>query len=142
MATRHGSAMLPLAAVLAAGVAWASPAAPPRATPRIISLDQCADQYVLALAPRDEIAAVSKRALNDDSNLRALAVGLPERRPTLEAALGARATIAVRYWTPDARLADALRRQGVTVVQLDDAHDFAAIRGNIRKVAAALNARA
>jgi hypothetical protein len=25
------------------------------ATPRIVSLDQCADQYVLALAPRDEI---------------------------------------------------------------------------------------
>lgn len=113
--------------------------APAAAAPRIVSLDQCADQYVLALAPRDEIAWVSKRALNADSNQRLRAVGLPEHRATLEAALGARATIAVRYWTADARLPDALRRQGVEVVQLDEANDFAGIRANVRKVAAALS---
>jgi iron complex transport system substrate-binding protein len=108
------------------------------AAPRIISLDQCADQYVLALAPRAEIVAVSKRALNADSAERALAVGLPQQRPTMEAVLGARATLAVRYWTADAGLADALRRHGVAVVQIDEASDFQGIRANIRKVAAAL----
>src|SRR5215469_5171894 len=106
---------------LLAGLATAI-AAPAAAAPRVVSLDQCADQYVLALAPRDQIAWVSKRALNADSNQRLRAIGLPEHRATLEAALGARATIAVRYWTADARLPEALRRHGVEVVQLDEAN--------------------
>jgi iron complex transport system substrate-binding protein len=114
-------------------------AAPARAAgPRIVSLDQCSDEFVLALAPRDEIVGVSKRATNADAYLRAAAAGLPQRRPSLEAVLGARATIAVRYWTPDARLPDALRRRGVSVVQIDEAHDFAGVRANVRKVAAGL----
>jgi len=93
---------------------------------------------VLALAPRDEIVAVSKRALNADSNERALAVGIPQARASLESALAARATIAVRYWTPDARLPAALAQRGVTVVKIDEANDFPGVRANIRKVAAAL----
>jgi iron complex transport system substrate-binding protein len=122
--------------LLAAALVAAAPAR--AAAPRIVSLDQCADQFVLALAPRDEIVGVSKRATNADAYLRAAAAGLPQQRPSLEAALGARATIAVRYWTPDPRLPDALRRRGVRVVQIDEAHDFAGVRANIRKVAAGL----
>jgi iron complex transport system substrate-binding protein len=113
-------------------------AAPVAASPRIISLDQCADQYVLALAPRDEIVALSKRALDADSHERGRAQGLPEQRANLEAALAARPTIAVRYWTADARLPQALQRFGVKVVQIDEAGDFAAVRADVRKVAAAL----
>jgi iron complex transport system substrate-binding protein len=105
---------------------------------RVMSVDQCADQYVLALAPRAEIVGVSKRALNGDSNQRDLAIGLPERRPTMESVLGARATLVVRYWTADARLSDALRQRGIAVVQLDDPNDFPGIAGNIRAVARAL----
>ena len=112
--------------------------APALATPRIVSLDSCADQYVLALAPRDEIGGLSKRALDADSYERERAVGLPERRATLESALAARPTIAVRYWTADARLPRALQRFGVDVVQIDEANDFAGVRANLRKVAAAL----
>ena len=108
------------------------------AAPRIVSLDQCADQYVLALAPRGEIAGLSKRALNDDSYLRAQAAGLPQVRQTLESVLGARATIAVTYWTADARLPEALRRRGVQVVQIDEAADFPGVRADVRKVSAAL----
>ena len=61
------------AALLLAVLASASAAAAPV---RVMSVDQCADQYVLALAPRAEIVGVSKRALNADSNQRALAEGL------------------------------------------------------------------
>jgi iron complex transport system substrate-binding protein len=124
------------AAAFGAALALAAPAI--SAAPRIVSLDQCADQYVLALAPREEIAAVSKRALNTDSAERDRAVGVPEMRPTLESILGERATVAVYYWTADARLADALRRRGIAAVQIDEANDFEGIRANIRKVAAAL----
>jgi iron complex transport system substrate-binding protein len=120
---------------LLAALAFAAPAL---AAPRIVSLDQCADQYVLALAPRDEIVALSKRALDTDSHERDHAAGLPQQRANLEAALAERPTIAVRYWTADARLPQALQRFGVRVVQIDEANDFAGVRANVRKVAAAL----
>jgi iron complex transport system substrate-binding protein len=124
-------AALLLAAIVLAGPAVAAPV-------RVMSVDQCADQYVLALAPRAEIVGVSKRALNPDSNERALAPGLPERRPTLESILGAQPTVVVRYWTADARLGEALTRRGITVVQLNDPNDFPGIADNVRAVAKAL----
>lgn len=126
------------ALIVIAAVALATLAGPLRAAPRIVSLDQCADQYVLALAPRDEIVAVSRRARNDDSYLRALAAGLPEQRATLENILGARASVAVTYWAADLRLPAALARRGVRVVQIGEASDFTGVRTNIRKVAAAI----
>jgi iron complex transport system substrate-binding protein len=124
-------AAVALAAALAAGPVAGAPI-------RVFSMDQCADQYVLALAPRDEIVGVSKRALNADSNQRALAVGLPQRRATLESILGVRPSLVVRYWTPDSGLPEALRRRGVGVVQIDEANDFAGVASNVRKVAQAL----
>ena len=125
------------ALLLAAAVALAASAVA-HGAPRIVSLDQCADQYVLALAPRGEIAALSKRATNDDSYLKAGAAGLPQRRATLESILGERATIAVTYWAGDLRLPAALAARGVKVVQIDEASDFTAVERNIRRVAAAL----
>jgi iron complex transport system substrate-binding protein len=92
--------------------------------------------------PRAEIVSLSKRALNDDSYLRAQAGGLPGRRATLESILGARATIAVTYWAGDLRLSSALERRGVSVVQIDEADDFGGVRADVRKVAAALGRRA
>jgi iron complex transport system substrate-binding protein len=132
-------AWAPAALVLAA-LALAAPGA--SAPVRVMSVDQCADQYVLALAPRPEIVGVSKRALNPDSNQRALAQGLPERRPTLESVLAAQPTVVVRYWTADAGLGEALMRRGVAVVQLDDPNDFPGIARNIRVVAKALGREA
>jgi iron complex transport system substrate-binding protein len=135
---RGGRPELGIPRLIAGWLAALTLAAPALAAPRIVSLDQCADQYVLALTPRDEIVALSKRALDADSHERDRAVGLPERRANLEAALAARPSIAVRYWTADARLPQALQRFGVKVVQIDEANDFAGVRANVRKVAAAL----
>jgi iron complex transport system substrate-binding protein len=113
-------------------------AAASRPAERVLSLDQCADQYVLALAPRDAIVGVSPLATGEDSWMRRSAVGLPQRRATLESVLGARPDLVVRAWTPDARLVPALRARGVTVVQLGEAERFEDIRRNVRAVAAAL----
>lgn len=109
------------------------------AAPRVMSLDSCADQYVLALAPRDSIVGLSHRAISRDSYMRSAAAGLPLRRATFESLVAARPQVVVRLWGGDARLSRALARKGVTTVTLDDAADFAGLRANVRKVAAALD---
>ena len=113
-----------------------------RAAPRVMSLDSCADQYVLALAPRDSIVGLSYRAVSRDSYMRDAARGLPLRRATFESLVTARPRVVVRLWGGDARLVQALKRKGVTTVALDDAADFDGVRANVRKVAAALDRRA
>ena len=104
----------------------------------MLSLDHCADQYVMALAPRDKIVGLSKRADDADSPLRRLAAGLPLRRPDLEASLAARAEVVVVNWVADARLVQRLRARGVEIVKVGEANSFDDIRRNIRQVAAAL----
>ncbi|HLK25650.1 MAG TPA: ABC transporter substrate-binding protein [Caulobacteraceae bacterium] len=124
--------------LLAAALAASAPVAAGAAPIRVASLDSCADQFVLALAPRGEIVSLSKRATSTDSYERAAAIGLPERRASLETLLAEHATVAVRYWTPDASLPQALAKRGVRVIQLNEANDFAAVRANVREVAAGL----
>jgi iron complex transport system substrate-binding protein len=128
-----------LAGLVAGLAAFAGPAAAQMAAKRVMSLDSCADQYVLALAPRAAIVGVSPRADAPDSFLRAKAAGLPKRRTTLEAVLGARPDVVVRQWGGDARLTAALGRRGVRTISLGDATDFDGVRVNVRQVAQVLN---
>lgn len=128
--------------VLAAGLAGllaAVACAGPAQAQRVMSLDSCADQYLLALAPRETIVGLSHRADRQDSFLRARAAGLPRRRATTESVLGARPDLVVRWWGGDARLVAALERRGIRTVRIDDATDFAGVRVNIRRVSAAVN---
>ncbi|MNI17081.1 Hemin-binding periplasmic protein HmuT precursor [compost metagenome] len=120
-------------ALAMAGWSGAATAAPLR----VMALDQCADQFVLALAPDAELA-LSPRADDPDSWMRAQADGRRRVRPTLEAAVGFRPDVAVRYWGGDARLLAALERDGVRTVTIADASDMDGVRANIRAVAQAL----
>lgn len=125
-----------LAAALALVVSLA--AGPVMAGPRVVSLDQCADQFVLALADPDDIAGVSPRADDADSWMRHQVNGAPLLRPSLEAVMAARPDVVVRYWGGDARLIRALERTGVRVIQIEDATDFPGVRANVARVANAL----
>ena len=131
MAGVRALATLLLAAVLA-GPAAGAPI-------RVFSLDQCADQYVLALSPREAIVGLSPRVGDRDSYLRDLSTGLPRRRGSPEAILAARPEVVVRYWGGDPALVRAIERRGASVVQIDEASDFAGLRANIRRVADALH---
>lgn len=106
---------------------------------RVMSLDQCGDQYALALAPDAELA-LSPRADDSDSWMREAAAGRRRVRPTLEAAIGFQPDVVVRYWGGDARLLARLEQSGVHVVTIEDATDFEGIRRNIRAAASALDA--
>ena len=105
---------------------------------RVVSLDQCADQYVLALSPRAQIAALSNRVLNADSYMRKAAAGLPRGRADAESVLATKSDVVVRWWGGEPRLLADLSRRGATVVRLEDADDFDGVRRNVRLVAKAL----
>lgn len=100
---------------------------------RVLSLDQCADQYVLALAPEAELA-LSSRADDPDSWMREAARGRPRVRPTLEAAIGFQPDVVVRYWGGEPRLLAALEKRGARVLNIDDATDMEGVRENLRAV--------
>jgi len=133
--TRSPFALAAALALLAAG--------PATAGPRVVSLDQCADQYVLALSAPGDIAGLSYRADDADSFLRAAVPRpAPLRRADLESVLASRPEVAVRYWGGDELMARRLRARGIRVVKIEEASGFEGVRANIRRVAAALDNRA
>jgi iron complex transport system substrate-binding protein len=127
-----GLAMVPSLAAAPAGASASRPL-------RVMSLDQCGDQYVLALAPRSELA-LSPRADDPDSWMREAAAGRRRVRPTLEAAIAFQPDVVVRYWGGDPRLLARLEASGARVVTIGDATDFGGVRSSIRDVARALDA--
>lgn len=118
-------------AILDAGLAEARPL-------RVMALDQCADQYVLALIP-DADLALSPRADDPDAWMREAAAGHRRMRPTLEAAIAFRPDVVVRYWGGEPRLLARLETAGVRVVTIADARTFNEIRMEIRSVSQALD---
>ena len=104
---------------------------------RVMALDQCADQYVLALRPDAELA-LSPRADDPDAWMREAAAGRRRVRPTLEAAIAFKPDVVVRYWGGEPRLLARLEASGVRVVAIADATDFNGVRADIRSVAQGL----
>ena len=129
------------AAAVLVGVILVAPGAAEARPLRVLSLDQCADQYVLALAPDAELA-LSPRADDPDAWMRAAAAGRRRVRPTLEAAIAFQPDVVVRYWGGEPRLLARLKADGVKVVSIEDATDFDGVRADIRTVALGLGERA
>lgn len=105
---------------------------------RVFSADYCADQLVLELADRNQIAALSVDAEKDFSYLRAKAGGLPQARADAEPVMARKADVVLRYWGGDAA---RLKRLGVNVVTLDYAADFNAVKANVLVAAEAIGQR-
>lgn len=105
---------------------------------RIVSLDYCADQFVLALADREQIAALSIGSLRDDSYYRDRAHGIRQTRGTLEEVLALRPDLIVRNWGGPWDAAQVYGRFGVPVLQVGDTADFTAARADLLNVASTL----
>ncbi len=125
--------------LLAAGllVIFAGPVRADDPPKRIVSLNMCADQLLLALADPDQIAALSRYARDPRLNaLAAAAAPYPAAPPAAEAVL---------MLTPDLVLAggftppatrDLLAGQGVRLVDVGSVETLPAAREQIRTVAA------
>ncbi|WP_138379424.1 ABC transporter substrate-binding protein [Luteithermobacter gelatinilyticus] len=106
--------------------------------PKVISLDYCADQYVLALAERSQILALSMDATARHSFYRERALGLPQVRATAEAILSRAPDQVVRYWSGWDML-DFLRKKNIRVTSAIYGSDQETLIRNIREVGQALN---
>ncbi len=103
--------------------------------PTIMSLDFCADQYVLSLAAPAQIKILSPDAQGEYSYLSEQARGYPSRRPLMEIILKEKPEIVVRQWGGGAGLLQMLEAHTIKTVQLDYVSDFDGIVRNIKKIA-------
>lgn len=101
----------------------------------VLSADYCADQFLLALADKEQIAAVSTDADKDFSYLRNRTAGIKQARPDAEAVIANNADLVLRFWGGDEK---RLKRTGAKVLTLAYATDFDDIRQNIAAAANAL----
>ncbi len=117
---------------LAAGAAAAAPAS------RVVSLDYCADQYLLELLPRDRILALSPDAAEDFSYHRDRADGLPRVRPAAEDVIALGPALVVRSYGGGSQALRFFDRAGIAVLQIPYADDLDAVRQAALDVAAGL----
>lgn len=106
-----------LSAALAAGYAAAE-------GPKVVSLDYCADQFVLGLADRDQILAVSKDADKPFSFLRDNASGLRQVRNAAEDVIALQPDLVIRSWGGDARALAFYESLGIQTFQIGYATDL------------------
>lgn len=109
---------------------------------RIVSLDYCADQYVLKMVPKSRILAVSPDAGRHFSYLHESAEGVPRVRPLAEDVLVIRPDLVVRSYGGGPQAIRFFERAGVPVLQVPYASDIVSIRSAVKRVADGLGAHA
>tara|TARA_B100000678_G_scaffold54035_1_gene43275 strand:- start:3967 stop:4815 length:849 start_codon:yes stop_codon:yes gene_type:complete len=107
---------------------------------RIVSLDYCADQYVLAFADRENILALSTEATDDFSFMSDQAEGIPQVLPRTEDVLALKPDLIVRSFGGGPRASELFRRAGIEVVQIGWGNDLKGIRQVTLDVAMAMSA--
>ncbi|SFR76282.1 ABC transporter substrate-binding protein [Sphingomonas jatrophae] len=114
-------------------------AAPPPKPQRIVSLNLCADQYLLALADPGQIAALTQFARDPQMSAGAAAAArLPVSKGTAEEVLALRPDLLIA--TPGRRRETMARLKGRNIATLDlpSAESYADIKRQVREVAAAV----
>jgi len=105
---------------------------------RIVSLDYCADQYVLKFADREDILALSPDAEKRYSYLRAEAAGIPTVRPRTADVLVLQPDLVVRTYGGGHDIANFMEKPGVPVVQIGFPQTLAEVREEVLRAGAAL----
>jgi iron complex transport system substrate-binding protein len=105
---------------------------------RVVSLDFCADQFVLKLLPKSRILAVSTDAQRHFSYMREAAVGIRQVRSIAEDVLVLQPDLIVRSYGGGAHAKKFFERAGLPVIQVPFANDIEAIRQSIMFIATGL----
>ena len=105
---------------------------------RIVSLDYCADQYVLQLVEPERILALSRDAQREFSYLRDLAANLPTVRPTAEDVLVLGPDLVIRSYGGGPNAQAFYARAGVAVLNIGNANTIDEVLAIMADVAAGL----
>ena len=116
--------------------------APPRSDEplRIVSLDYCADQYVLKFAKRENILALSIDSEKRFSYLRDQAQGLGKVRPRTAEVLALEPDLVVRSYGGGPNVSAFMERAGVPVLQIGFPQNIAEVRREVLRMGEALGA--
>ena len=106
---------------------------------RIVSLDYCADQYVLKFVDKDRILAVSPDAARDFSYMQDVAGGVPTVRPVAEDVLLLKPDLVVRSYGGGPDAAKFFAEVGIPVLDIGWAPDLKTVMSNIQRVADGLD---
>ena len=101
-------------------------------SPKIISLDYCADQYVLAVADPKQIMALSMSADSAHSFFKNRAAGLPKFYSTLDELLYLQPDVAVQSWQAHAKMPELMQRRGIRLFETHFGGDSDAVIKNLR----------
>ncbi|HEV2599590.1 ABC transporter substrate-binding protein [Sphingopyxis sp.] len=126
-----------------AGLLWAASPVPPAKAPavpqRIVSINLCADQLVLALADRGQIAGLTKNATDIEmSGEAAKAAGIPLLSNSAEQILAIEPDLIVGMPASRSAALRALPRQDYPLLDLATANTLDEIYTSIRETAAAV----
>ncbi len=91
---------------------------------KVISLDFCADQYVLKFVPKQNILALSPDSQKSFSYMRSAAKDIPQIRPRAEDILLLNPDIVVRSYGGGPMISRFLERANIEIVQLSFANDL------------------
>ncbi|MCR9262425.1 MAG: ABC transporter substrate-binding protein [Pseudomonadaceae bacterium] len=105
---------------------------------RIVSLDYCADQYVLQFAATEDILALSPEAVREFSYLREQAQGFPTVRPIVEDVIAVKPDLVVRSYGGGFGIVEVLDQLEIPVVQIGYANTLAEVQQSVLSVSAAL----
>lgn len=110
---------------------------------RIVSLNLCADQYLLALADPGQIAALTRFARDPEMSAAAARAGaIPTTRGSAEDVLALRPDLIIASPGRRRETMAQLRNRDIATLDLSSAHDYADIVHQVREVAAAVGHRA
>jgi iron complex transport system substrate-binding protein len=110
----------------------------PKRALRIVSLDYCADQFVMKLADREHVLALSPDAGAPFSYMRDSAAGYDTVLPRAENVLILEPDVVVRAYGGGPKAAGFFARSGVPVIQIGLSNSLDEVRATIRRIARAL----
>lgn len=91
--------------------------------PSIVSLDFCSDQFVLYLADKEQITAVSKAAEDIHSFYRERAQDIPKSNSTIEEVIMLNPDVVIQTYSSAAHMAEMTERTGISLIATEYGSD-------------------
>jgi iron complex transport system substrate-binding protein len=105
---------------------------------RVISLDYCADQYVLKLLPKANILALSQDATSEFSFMKSQAEGIQKIRSTAEEIIAARPDLVVRSYGGGPQITKILDKANIPLLQIHSTSSINDVFQTIKSISAKL----